>query len=86
VPYDLSPSPTLAPTLMTDPRFRPGAYITDGQHLYWVRRARVTSMSQQADVLVVEDCMTNMLLELDVPCVASTCALVRLDAVHDRTG
>lgn len=66
-----------APSQTSDPRFRPGAYITDGQHLYWVQRATVTPMSQRATVLVVEDCKTNVLIELDLARVASTCTLIR---------
>jgi hypothetical protein len=70
-------SPSVAPTPAADPRFWPGAYITDGQHLYCVQRASVTAMSPHADVLVVEDCKTNGVLELELARVASTCALVR---------
>lgn len=70
-------SPTLHRAPPADPRFRPGAYITDGKHLYWVQRATVTPMSQQATVLVVEDCKSNVLLELDLARVASTCTLIR---------
>jgi hypothetical protein len=70
-------SPTVASASTGDPRFRPGAYITDGQHLYRVERATVTPMAPQGNVLVVEDCKTNMLLELDLGRVASNCTLIR---------
>lgn len=71
-------SQTVAPALPTDPRFRPGAYITDGQDLYWVQRATGTPMALRANVLVVEDCRTSAVLELDMARVETTCTLVRL--------
>ncbi|MEA2199305.1 MAG: hypothetical protein QOJ25_3356 [Solirubrobacteraceae bacterium] len=73
-------SPTVAPTPAADPRFRTGSYITDGQHLYWVRRANLGPMLQDASVLVVEDCKTNVVLELDLARVATTCTLVRSES------
>lgn len=75
MPSQISSDVRRAPAV--DPRFRPGASITDGNHLYWVQRATVTPMSQQATVLVVEDCKSNVLLELDLARVASTCTLIR---------
>ncbi|HWF72670.1 MAG TPA: hypothetical protein VG186_04950 [Solirubrobacteraceae bacterium] len=72
-------SPGLAPSLSTDPRLQPGAYITDGEVLFWVQRAafRPTPNSLRANVLVVEDCRTNEILEVDLERVSTTCTLVR---------
>jgi hypothetical protein len=62
----------------TDRRFRLGAYITDGQHLYWVMRATVSPVSQRGRALVVEDSTTDAVLELELPRV-TTCTLVGLE-------
>ncbi|HWF52671.1 MAG TPA: hypothetical protein VG294_18655 [Solirubrobacteraceae bacterium] len=72
-------SPVAAPPSTADPRFQPGAYISDGEALYWVKRATFapTPMSLRANVLVVEDCRTEMVLELDIARVDNTCTLVR---------
>jgi hypothetical protein len=37
-------------------------------------------MLQDASVLVVEDCKTNVVLELDLARVATTCTLVRSES------
>jgi hypothetical protein len=71
------PSPTIARP-PTDSRFTPGAYITDGQHLYWVMRATVSPVSQRGNMLMVEDCRTYAVLELELQRVAMTCTLVGL--------
>jgi hypothetical protein len=70
-------SSTVAPERATDPRLQRGAYITDGEGLYFVERAAFTPTSLRANVLVVEDCRTNSALELDVAQVEITCTLVR---------
>ncbi|MDQ6804486.1 MAG: hypothetical protein M3065_05870 [Actinomycetota bacterium] len=72
-------TPAVATTPSTDPRFRAGAYITDGEGLFCVQRAtfRPTPTSLRANVLVVEDCKTNRMLELDLARVDATCDLVR---------
>jgi hypothetical protein len=72
-------SPAAAPPRSADPRFQPGAYISDGDDLYWVQRATFSPspMSLPGDVLMVEDCRTNVVLELDVARAESTCTLVR---------
>jgi hypothetical protein len=70
-------SPSLALTATTDPRFQPGAYITNGDDLYYVQRAAVTPMSLREHALIVEDCRTNTVLELEFGRVGSTCTLVR---------
>jgi hypothetical protein len=72
-------SPAVAPPRSADPRFQPGAYISDGEDLYWVQRATFapTPMSLHGDLLVVEDCRTNIMLELDVTRAEETCTLVR---------
>jgi hypothetical protein len=77
MPADLTP--IAAPPTTTDPRFQPGAYVTDGEDLYCVQRTRVgpTPASLRVNVLVVEDCRTNLLLELDLQRVDATCTLVR---------
>ncbi|MDQ6776073.1 MAG: hypothetical protein M3071_07610 [Actinomycetota bacterium] len=77
MPAHLSPRIVSSPS--TDPRFQTGAYITDGEDLYWVQRAtfRPTPTSLRANVLVVEDCRTNIMLELDLALVNDTCTLVR---------
>jgi hypothetical protein len=77
MPADLSP--IAAPPTNADPRFQPGAYVTDGENLYFVQRATSgpTPASVRLNVLVVEDCRTNLLLELDLQRVDATCTLVR---------
>jgi hypothetical protein len=72
-------SATSLASASSDPRFQPGAYITDGEDLYWVQRAifRPTPTSLRANVLVVEDCRTNIVLELDLARIDDTCILVR---------
>jgi hypothetical protein len=69
-------SSTLAAPPSVDPRLRPGAYITDGADLYCVERSAFTPTSLRPNILVVEDCRTNTVLELDVDRVATTCTLV----------
>ena len=73
-------SSAVAPPPATDPRLQPGAYITDGEDLYCVQRIALTPASPRAKLLVVEDCRTNIVLELDTARVELTCTLVRLEA------
>lgn len=72
-----------------DPRFLPGAYITDGEELYYVRRSSNMPVPPGPRVLVVEDCKTMTILELDFTRVARRCRLVRAapdeDAAHPET-
>jgi hypothetical protein len=75
VPSPISPAP--APEAINDPRFQPGAYITDGEDLYCVQRAGAAPKSLRSHVLVVEDCRTNRVLELSLARAESTCSLVR---------
>jgi hypothetical protein len=73
-------SPPLAPARAIDPRLQRGAYITDGEDLYFVERVTFTSTSLRPNVLVVEDCRTNAVLELDVARAETMCKLVRAPA------
>jgi hypothetical protein len=75
MPTNLSPIVEHRPS--TDPRFRPGAYITDGRDLYCVQRSTVTMAAPGCRVLVVEDCMTTTSVELEYARVARLCTLVR---------
>ncbi|HWF51396.1 MAG TPA: hypothetical protein VG294_12225 [Solirubrobacteraceae bacterium] len=72
-------SPVVGSSRSADPRFQPGAYISDGDDLYWVQRATFSPspMSLPGDVLLVEDCRTNTALELDLARAENTCTLVR---------
>lgn len=75
MPANLTPTAERQPS--TDPRFRPGAYITDGEDLYYVQRSTVTPVPPGPRVVVVEDCLTDAMLELDYTRVARLCTLVR---------
>jgi hypothetical protein len=70
-------SSAIEPRPSTDPRFQPGAYITDGADLYYVQRTAVMRLPVRVLVLIVEDCFTNTRLELDYARVEELCSLVR---------
>ncbi|HEY2160397.1 MAG TPA: hypothetical protein VGH24_03750 [Solirubrobacteraceae bacterium] len=70
-------SRTVELTPDSDSRFRPGAYITDGEALYFVHRTHSGLVPDRLPMLLVEDCMTDTMLELEYAYVASFCTLVR---------
>ncbi|HWF25147.1 MAG TPA: hypothetical protein VG275_06860 [Solirubrobacteraceae bacterium] len=64
-----------------DPRFRPGAYITNGIELYCVlgERSEPAQLPKGAPIvkLDAEDCATGLIAELDLELVRRGCRLVQ---------